>query len=106
MKIHILFFLVLSVVLIYACEKRDNSDGEDFVFVESHCSMVTVGGVVGIREMCFDVGDTVTGQELTKGQITIRIALHSDLNEGPDSNIWFQEFLIIPSEKLEKIPCE
>lgn len=106
MKIHKLFFLLLSVILIFACEKKDTPDGYDYVFVESYCTMITVGGVVGIREKCYEVGDTVTGKELTEGQITIRIALHSDLNEGNDYNVQFQEFLRIPLDKLEKIPGE
>lgn len=106
MKIHKLFFLLLSVILISACEKKDTPDGYDYVFVESYCSMVTVGGVVGIREKCYEVGDTVTGKELTEGQITIRIALRSDLNEGNDSDFGHQEFLRVPLDKLEKITVE
>lgn len=106
MKIQKLLFLILSVVLISACEKKDTPDGYDYAFVESYCAMVTVGGVVGIREMCFDVGDMVTGKELTEGQITIRIALHSDLNELPDNPNSFQEFLDVPSAKLKKISVE
>ena len=61
---------------------------------------MTVGGVVGIAERCFEIGDVVVGYEKTKGTVTIRIAEHSPLNDGPPTNASYQEFLDVPSDYL------
>jgi len=103
MKINKFLLLVLLVIILSACEKKDTSDGDNYVFVKPHCAMVTVGGFVGITEKCFNVGDIVFGKETIEGQITIRIAAHSELNEGPPSPNSYQEFLNVPSDKLKKV---
>ena len=103
MKINKFFLLVLFVIIISACEKKSTSDGDNYVFVKSHCAMVSVGGFVGITEKCFNIGDTVIGKETIEGQIIIRIAAHSELNEGPPSPSSYQEFLNVSSDKLKKV---
>lgn len=100
LKLLTLFFLLSGF---NSCEKNKDVKENSYVFIKPYCDMVIVGGVVGIREKCFNSGDTVSGREITEGQVTIRIAAHSEFNEGPPSPNSYHEFLNVPAENLEKI---
>lgn len=98
---------VLTIVLLlpffYGCERTQPVNDQEYVFLKSYCATVTVGGVVGIVEKCFQPGDTVSGVEKSDRKVTIRIAEHSDLNEGPPSNTTYQEFLDVPADYLKAV---
>lgn len=97
---------LLSVVLlflVFSCEKNNSLKEKSYVFVKQYSATVTVGGVVGITEKYFNTGDTVTGYENVTELITIRIAIHSDLNEGVPNPNSYQELLDVPSDNLKMI---
>jgi len=62
---------------------------------------VTVGGFVGINTLLFEVGDTIRGKEISEGEVTIRIAEHTRLNDKEPGPWSYQELLNIPVEYLE-----
>jgi|SRR5690606_5239628 len=92
---------ILFLLLFNNCKKEGIRKESQYVFVKPFCSIVTVGGVVGITEKCFSTGDTITGYQKEEGKIIIRIAEHSYRNERPQSSMNYQEFLDIPLEYLE-----
>jgi serine/threonine protein kinase len=53
------------------------------------------------EKKCYKIGDIVSGKEITSGKLTIRIAEHSTLNDGPPSSASYQEFLDVPLNYLE-----
>ena len=97
-------FLILSIIAFIftfeSCTKDSNSTTQNYAFTKPYCTMVTVGGVVGVSEKCYKIGDIVTGQENTSGKLTVRIAEHSALNDGPATSASYQEFLDIPIDYL------
>lgn len=93
--------LAILVFVFISCEKNVPVKERSCVFIKSYCTTITVGGFVGIREQCFYAGDTVFCTEVTEEMITIRIAGHSDLNEGPPAPNSYQEYLNVPSEYLK-----
>lgn len=95
--------LLLIISVLNSCEKKTDDKESSYVFIKSYCANVTVGGVVGIMEKCFNPGDTVSGKDEMDGTILIRIAPHSDLNDGPAGPNSFQEHLNVPSENLRII---
>ena len=70
-----------------------------YTFNKPYSAKVTVGGAVGIMPKTFNKGDVVEGTP-KGGGIEIRIAPHSQWNEGEPSNVSYQEFLIVPTEYL------
>jgi hypothetical protein len=92
--------LIFIISILGSCEKKAADKESNYVFLKSYCANVTVGGVVGIAEKCFNPGDTVIGKEAIDGKVSIRIAPHSDVNDGPAGPNSFQEYLNVPSENL------
>lgn len=89
--------LVLLILIIFAsCTNDQTITDRTYVFTKPYCETVTVGGVVGLAEKCFKIGDIVTGKEIKTGKLTVRIAEHSVLNDGPPSSASYQEFLDVP----------
>lgn len=103
MKTIKLLSLAIFLSILGSCEKDIPVKESNYVFVKSYCATVTVGGFVGISEKCFNVGDMVSGKEAIEGQVTIRIAEHSVLNEGRPGPNSYQEYLNVPSENLVSI---
>ncbi len=93
--------IILLIVLMGSCEKDEVSKELNYVFLKKYCKTVTVGGFVGLAEKCFEIGDIVVGEKKTEEIITIRIAPHSYLNDGPPTSASYQEFLDVPSDYLE-----
>ncbi len=93
-------FVVLAIALL-GCASEEGAKENVFVFSERYCATVTVGGVIGVTERCFEVGDAVTGQRKDANTITIRIAEHTQRNEGPPGSASYQELLDVPSEFLK-----
>ena len=94
--------ILFTIVILSSCEKS-NTKEQDYIFVRPYCAKVTVGGVVGISEKCFKIGETVKGTQTDDGSIRVRIAAHSAVNDGPPSPNSFQEFLNIPSQNLKLV---
>ena len=62
---------------------------------------MTVGGVIGISERTFKIGEVYTGTEKSGDLITIRIAENSELNNDCPNSWCYQELLDVPSEYLK-----
>ncbi len=73
-----------------------------YVFVREYSATVTVGGVVGLGKVTYHIGDKVWGTQSDEG-VKIRIAGHSQRNEGEPSSASYQEFVLVPYEYLSKI---
>ena len=99
MKNNILKIIALTII-IWGCEKEETLIDQDFIFVKKYCAKVTVGGVVGITERCFEIGGVIVGYKKNEGTITIRIAKHNPLNDGPPSSASYQELLDVPLDYL------
>lgn len=95
-------FVIFTIILLASC-KKSTSDEKDYIFVKPYCARVTVGGVVGLAEKCFKLGDAVKGTKTTDGSIRVRIAAHSVLNDDPPNSSSYQEFLDIPSQNLKLV---
>ncbi len=93
----------LFLIIIASCTNDQTITDQTYVFTKPYCETVTVGGVVGLAEKCFKIGDIVTGKEINTGKLTIRIAEHSSVNDGPPSSASYQEFLDVPLNYLEVI---
>lgn len=100
MKILRILILALLVPILGSCEKGDLKKEHTYVFLKSYCQTVTVGGFVGLAEKCYKIGDVVVGTVKSDDKITIRIAEHSSLNDGPPTSASYQEFLDVPSNYL------
>ncbi len=94
--------ILFTIIFLASCEKS-NIKEQEYIFVKPYCAKVMVGGVVGISEKCFKLGDNVKGTQIEDGAIRVRIAAHSVVNEGPPSSNFFQEFLDIPSQNLKLV---
>jgi hypothetical protein len=88
--------LPIFLFLLGSCTNDQTINDQTYVFTKPYCSTVTVGGVVGIAEKCYKTGDVVTGKEINSGKLTIRIAEHSSINDGPPNSASYQEFLEVP----------
>ncbi|MBF2708409.1 hypothetical protein [Flavobacterium soyangense] len=95
--------LLLILIIIASCTNDQTIKNQTYVFIKPYCATVTVGGVVGLSEKCYKIGDIVSGKENTSGKSTIRIAEHSYLNDGASSSASYQEFLDVPLNYLEVI---
>ena len=100
MKTLKVFTTLLIFSILFSCKKKTDVQ-YSYVFVKPYCATVTVGGVVGIAQRCFAIGDIVQGKQAENGTITIRIAGHTALNDGPPSSASYQEFLDVPAEHLK-----
>lgn len=101
--ISVLSMLLFLSITTGSCTKDPVVADQTYVFTQPYCATVTVGGVVGLAEKCYKIGDVVSGKENTSGKLTIRIAEHSTLNDGPPSSASYQEFLDVPLNYLEVI---
>jgi hypothetical protein len=101
MKTIRIFSVILFLLIIGSCTNDQVATEKTYVFKKPYCATVTVGGVVGLADKCYKIGDSVSGKENTSGKLTIRIAEHSYLNDGPPSSASYQEFLDVPINYLE-----
>ncbi|MCD9015612.1 hypothetical protein [Parachryseolinea silvisoli] len=99
MKIIYTVAITASLSVTWGC-KDDAKEKQDYTFIKEYCAQITVGGVVGVDDKCFEIGDVVVGAKKSKGVITIRIADHLPINEGPANSASYQEFLDIPVDYL------
>ena len=68
-----------------------------------YTAKVTVGGIVGITERTFNIGEVYEGTDKGETTITIRIAEHTELNEDCPSSSCYQELLSVPREFLKLV---
>ncbi len=94
----IIIFLLLST---NSCNNDDENLQEGFEFITEYTTTVTVGGVVGITERIFEIGEVYNGTDEGEETITIRIAEHSELNDDCPNSLCYQEFLEVPREFLK-----
>ena len=94
-----LTILVLLAIL-WSCDKNDPLIEDDFEFVEEYTTTITIGGIVGIQERTFAVGETFEGTDDGGDIITIRIAEPSELNSDCPNPSCYQELLDVPREFL------
>lgn len=94
-------FLILTLGIL-ACSSEENARVEgNFEFIAPYTTQITVGGVVGIQERTFKIGETFSGISEGNGDVTIKIAEHSVLNDNCTSNTCYQEFLNVPRKYLK-----
>lgn len=103
MKTIKLLSIAILISILGSCKKNVPEKESSYVFVKTYCATVTVGGFIGIAKKCFNVGDTILSKGVIEGQVTIRIAWHSDSNEGPPNPNSYQEYLNVPFEYLKLI---
>jgi hypothetical protein len=94
-------FIMIMITVLGSCDEEQVRNEQNYVFLKEYCATVTVGGILGIAERCFEIGDVMTGYQKSEGIITIRIAKHSYLNDGPPSSASYQEYLDVPSDYLK-----
>jgi hypothetical protein len=97
-KIICLFILTLGLISCSSDEK--NTQGE-YEFITKYSTTVTVGGVVGVNERIFEIGEIYKGTEEGKETIKIRIAEHTEANNNCPNSWCYQEFLEVPREFLK-----
>jgi len=96
-KLIYLFILTLGIT---SCGPDDENLQVEFEFITEYSTTVTVGGVVGITERTFEIGEIYKGTD--EGEtITIRIAEHSELNDDCPNSWCYQELLEVPQEFLK-----
>jgi len=92
--------LIVLFTLFFYCTD-ESQEKTEYIFVEKYCTTITVGGVVGIQEKCYEVGDVVLAEFESNTAITVRIAKGPQINDA--SGPWsFQELLEIPLVYLKK----
>lgn len=101
MKVAPILSFILVLLFLGGCANNEDIKDQNYVFTKPYCATVTVGGVVGLAEKCYKIGDIVSGKENTSGKLTIRIAEHSSVNDGPPTSASYQEFLEVPINYLE-----
>ena len=93
-----LICFLIFILGIFACSSDEVKATKNFEFTAEYTTQITVGGVVGVRDRTFKVGETFTGTDNGK---EIRIAEHSTLNDNCPSNTCYQEFLEVPRAYLK-----
>ena len=92
----------LAITISSSCnDKKIAEDLNIYTFTKAYYENISVGGVVGIVEKCYEINDIVTAESITNSSIIIRIAVHTELNDskGP----WnYQELLEIPFEYVNR----
>tara|TARA_R110000744_G_scaffold353214_1_gene459522 strand:+ start:975 stop:1277 length:303 start_codon:yes stop_codon:yes gene_type:complete len=88
--------LLILVLIIVSCSSDDENN--EYVFIKEYDITVTVGGVVGIAERKFEIGEIYTGTDKGNKVITIRIAEHSELNDDCPNSWCYQELLDVPRD--------
>jgi len=96
----LIYLLVLTLGII-SCSSDDDDRQAEFEFITEYSATVIVGGVVGITERTFEIGEMYKGTNQGNGTISIRIAEHSELNDDCPNSWCYQELLDVPQEFLK-----
>ena len=95
-----LIYLLILTLGIFSCSSNDENKSDEYEFIAEYSTTVTVGGVVGISERTFEIGERYTGIDQGNNLITIRIAEHSELNDDCPNPQCYQELLDVSREFL------
>ena len=93
----------LSVLIIFitSCNKDKVIIQGEFEFTTQYSATILVGGVVGITDETFEIGEVYSGTDNGEKDITIRIVEHTELNEDCPNSWCYQEFLEVPRKFLK-----
>jgi hypothetical protein len=83
---------ILLILFAFAC----TNEPQMYIFREKYCTEIVVGGVVGIENKCYVIGDTIYGKKTITGKIKSRLRPHFTIDDELPSNISSQEFIEIP----------
>lgn len=98
-----LIYLIILTFGMISCSSDDENRNDEYEFVAEYSTDVTVGGVVGITERTFEIGEIYRGTDNGGNIITIRIAEHSELNNDCPNSWCYQELLNVPREFLRLV---
>lgn len=101
MKKSIYFFVFILGFM--SCSSDDEIQNNEYEFITEYSTTVTVGGVVGVIERTFEVGEIYTGTEKSDSTVTIRIAEHTALNDNCPNSWCYQEMLDVPDKYLKLV---
>lgn len=96
-----LIYLLILTLGIISCSSDDENKNNEYEFIAEYSATVTVGGVVGISERTFEIGEIYTGTDQGNDLISIRIEEHSELNDNCPNSWCYQELLDVPREFLK-----
>ncbi|XMO85163.1 hypothetical protein AAFN75_10225 [Algibacter sp. AS12] len=96
----LIYFFIITIGFM-SCSSDDDKKNTEYKFVSEYTATVIVGGVIGITERTFEVGEVYSGVENSNNIITIRIAEPSKLNEDCPNSWCFQELLDVPDSYLK-----
>lgn len=97
-KIVFVFVLILGLI---SCSSEDEIPKSGYVFIKKYTTKVVVGGVVGIYDRTFEIGEVYEGKDEGKETIEIRIAEYTEINNDCPNNRCYQEFIEVPREFLK-----
>lgn len=98
----LIYLLIFNLIMI-SCNSDDETKNNEYEFITKYSTTVTVGGVVGISERTFKIGEVYSGTDQGIDAITIRIAEHSELNDDCPNSWCYQELLDVPREFLKLV---
>ncbi|MBU2951582.1 hypothetical protein KO493_12820 [Tamlana agarivorans] len=98
-----LIYLLILTLGTTSCSSDDENINNTYAFIAEYSTKVTVGGVIGISDRTFKIGEKYTGVNQGNNVITLRIAEHSELNNDCPNSWCYQELLDVPSEFLKLI---
>lgn len=93
-------FLILTLGIL-SCSSEQDKASKNFEFTTEYTTKITVGGVVGVSDRTFKIGETFKGTDEGKETIKIQIAEHSKLNDDCPNSWCYQEFLEVPRAYLK-----
>lgn len=96
------YFLIIFFGII-SCNSNNETSASKYQFIKPYVATVTVGGIVGIIERSFEIGEIYIATKQGQSTITIRIAEHTALNDDCPNSQCYQELLEVPSEFLKLI---
>jgi hypothetical protein len=99
----IIFATIFILIFTLSCSNDDGKLQGEFEFITEYSTKVTVGGVVGIIDRTFKIGEIYKGTDEGQEIITIRIAEHTDLNKDCPNSWCYQELLNVPREFLKVV---
>ncbi|NMM47753.1 hypothetical protein [Marinigracilibium pacificum] len=102
MKQFFISILFLSI-LVSSCSKDDNSIYAEYEFINEYTATITVGGVVGIEDRTFIIGEIYKGTVLDSETIKIKIAESSEMNKNCPNSWCYQEYVNVPKEYLKLV---
>lgn len=93
-------YILIFMLGIAACSSSDDLKKNEYEFINEYSAIVTVGGIIGVIERKFEIGEVYTGTDKGSGLIKIRIAEPSERNNDCPNSWCYQEFLEVPKEYL------